>query len=76
MGGFHLSVDPLRIISPGSPDRRVLCHPGAGGSIGWADVGEGIALGICKNRMFFSPPQPPLMALGDAMYEAALTGRP
>jgi CubicO group peptidase (beta-lactamase class C family) len=75
MGGFHLSVDPLRIISPGPPDRRVLCHPGAGQSIGWADVGEGVALAICKNCMFFDPPEPPLMALGDAMYDAALASR-
>ncbi len=31
---------------------RALCHPGAGGSIGWADPDSGLAVAICHNRMF------------------------
>jgi CubicO group peptidase (beta-lactamase class C family) len=29
-----------------------LCHGGAGGSIGWADLDTGVAVSICHNRMF------------------------
>lgn len=31
---------------------RVLCHPGAGGSIGWANLDTGVAVAFCHNRMF------------------------
>ena len=60
VGGYYLHVDQQRIISPGPPDRRVLCHPGAGGSIGWADVDARVSIAICHNRMFVAPPEPPL----------------
>jgi hypothetical protein len=30
---------------------RVLSHPGAGGSIGWADVDSGLAVAFCHNQM-------------------------
>lgn len=30
----------------------VLCHSGAGGAIGWADLDERVAIAICHNRMF------------------------
>ena len=31
---------------------RALCHPGMGGSIGWADPDLKLAVAICHNRMF------------------------
>lgn len=31
---------------------RALCHPGMGGSIGWADLDSGVAVAFCHNRMF------------------------
>ena len=31
---------------------RALCHPGMGGSIGWADPDLGLAVAFCHNRMF------------------------
>jgi CubicO group peptidase (beta-lactamase class C family) len=31
---------------------RALCHPGQGGSIGWADPDEELAVAICHNRLF------------------------
>jgi len=73
-GGYYLHVNGphLGYISPGGPDRRVLCHPGSGGSVGWADVDARIAIAICHNRQFGEPPEPPLLSLGDAAYEAAL----
>jgi CubicO group peptidase (beta-lactamase class C family) len=30
---------------------RAICHPGAGNSIGWADVDTGLAVSVCHNRM-------------------------
>lgn len=31
---------------------RALCHPGMGGSIGWADPDTKVAVAFCHNRMF------------------------
>lgn len=31
---------------------RALCHPGMGGSIGWADPDSRLAVAFCHNRMF------------------------
>jgi CubicO group peptidase (beta-lactamase class C family) len=31
---------------------RALCHPGMGGSIGWADPDRKLAVAFCHNRMF------------------------
>ena len=73
MGGYALNVD--RLITPGGKGNRVLCHAGAGGSVGWADVDTGVSIAICHNRMFFAPPNRPLAPLGDALYEAALAAR-
>lgn len=36
----------------------ILCHPGAGGSIGWADLDTGIAGAVTHNRMMFGEPNP------------------
>jgi hypothetical protein len=30
----------------------ILCHPGAGGTIAWADFDRRLAVAICHNRMF------------------------
>jgi CubicO group peptidase (beta-lactamase class C family) len=32
--------------------KRALCHPGMGGSIGWADLDSKFAVAFCHNRMF------------------------
>jgi CubicO group peptidase (beta-lactamase class C family) len=40
------------------PNLRTLCHPGAGGSIGWADTDTRLAGAICHNRMFNGPEDP------------------
>jgi CubicO group peptidase (beta-lactamase class C family) len=31
---------------------RAICHPGQGGSIGWADPDNQLAVAICHNRLF------------------------
>lgn len=36
-------------------DRRLLGHPGTGGSIAWADPTHDVAVAICHNRMFNAP---------------------
>lgn len=76
MGGYRLDAAPQGIISPGAADRHVLCHPGAGGSIGWADLDARVSIAICHNRMFVAPREPPLAPLGDAVYAAAAGARP
>jgi CubicO group peptidase (beta-lactamase class C family) len=37
---------------------RILHHPGAGGSIAWAELDTGLAVAICHNRMHEGPPVP------------------
>jgi len=50
MGGFWLGGPQTPVCSAKSP--RALCHPGQGGSIGWADPDTGLAVAICHNRLF------------------------
>jgi CubicO group peptidase (beta-lactamase class C family) len=45
IGGYWLGGH--RVSSP-----RAIWHPGAGGSIGWADPDQQLAVAICHNRMF------------------------
>lgn len=50
LGGFWLGGDYTPVCSAGSP--RAICHPGQGGSIGWADPQNQLAVAICHNRLF------------------------
>ena len=55
--GFWLGGDvsdeyPYRLVGL---NPRTLCHPGAGGSIGWADPDANLAVAICHNRMTHAP---------------------
>ena len=56
----------------GRPDVRRSCHPGAGGSTGWADPGLGIGVAVLKNRMLPSvvASSGHLLTVRDAIYEA------
>jgi CubicO group peptidase (beta-lactamase class C family) len=72
IGGFHLGGE-----SPPAPpvigrNPHVISHPGAGGSIGWADPDARLAVGICHNRMFDAPTPEgnPLQPIGDAVRRA------
>jgi CubicO group peptidase (beta-lactamase class C family) len=47
LGGEAPPADPL--VATG---RRVLWHPGLGGSAGWADLDRGLGVVICHNRLF------------------------
>jgi CubicO group peptidase (beta-lactamase class C family) len=50
VGGFWLGGDYPPVCSVRR--RQSICHPGAGGSIGWADRELELAVAICHNRMF------------------------
>ncbi len=72
IGGFHLGGE-----SPPAPpvigrNPHIISHPGAGGSIGWADPDARLAVGICHNRMFDAPAPEgnPLQPIGDAVRNA------
>jgi CubicO group peptidase (beta-lactamase class C family) len=78
----RIGIGGLRVGGPSPPSepvvgesRSVLCHPGAGGSIGWADTETGLAVAICHNRMFSTadkdPAKNPFAQLGDAIREIA-----
>jgi CubicO group peptidase (beta-lactamase class C family) len=72
VGGFHLGGE-----SPPAPpvvgrNPHIICHPGAGGSIGWADPDARLAVAICHNRMFDAPTPEgnPFVPIGDAVRKA------
>ena len=50
IGGFWLGGPNPPVCSARNP--RAICHPGQGGSIGWADPDLNLAVAICHNRLF------------------------
>ncbi len=50
IGGFWLGGPYPPVCSARNP--RAICHPGQGGSIGWADPDLNLAVAICHNRLF------------------------
>jgi CubicO group peptidase (beta-lactamase class C family) len=74
LGGEYPPAEP--VVGAGS---TVLCSPGAGGSIAWADFESGLSVAICHNRMFDNNPplradSHPFIALGDAIRGLAGVG--
>jgi CubicO group peptidase (beta-lactamase class C family) len=67
IGGFWLGGPNTPVCSPKSS--RAICHPGQGGSIGWADPDTGLAVAICHNRLFnaSTPGEDPLLPIADAV---------
>ena len=51
---------------------RAIWHPGAGGSIGWADPDNQLAVAICHNRMFnaYAPEDDPILPITRAIAES------
>jgi CubicO group peptidase (beta-lactamase class C family) len=49
-----------------------VCHPGQGGSIGWADPETRLAVAICHNRLFnaSTPEEDPLLPIANAVRAA------
>ena len=59
-GGFWLAA-------PGVVGRgRILSHPGLGGSIGWADLDNHLAVAVCHNRHGLAYAEPLADAMGQA----------
>ncbi|MEA3134288.1 MAG: hypothetical protein QOG17_2134 [Gammaproteobacteria bacterium] len=50
LGGFWLGGNYPPVCS--AKNARAICHPGQGGSIGWADFDANLAVAICHNRLF------------------------
>jgi CubicO group peptidase (beta-lactamase class C family) len=67
IGGFWLGGAQTPVCSAKSP--RALCHPGQGGSIGWADPQTGLAVAICHNRLFnaSTPEEDPILPIANAI---------
>jgi CubicO group peptidase (beta-lactamase class C family) len=59
-GGFWLTADG--VVGRG----RILCHPGLGGSIGWADLDNRLAVAMCHNRHGLAYAKPLAEAIGQA----------
>jgi CubicO group peptidase (beta-lactamase class C family) len=70
VGGYWLGGPNTPVCSAASP--RALCHPGQGGSIGWADPDSRLAVAICHNRLFnaSSPAEDPILPIADAVRAA------
>ena len=51
---------------------RAIWHPGAGGSIGWADPDNQLAVAICHNRMFnaYVPEDDPILPITRAIADS------
>jgi CubicO group peptidase (beta-lactamase class C family) len=56
--GYFLSGGSYPSVAPMGAREGAFGHPGAGGSIGWADPEAGLAVAICKNRMRAAASQP------------------
>ena len=77
IGGFHLvasigdAAPPASMVAAGR-NPRTFGHPGAGGSIGWADPDAHLAVAITHNRMFraATPEENPFVPIGQAVRKA------
>jgi CubicO group peptidase (beta-lactamase class C family) len=68
--GYWLGGEPFNANTAViGPNPGAFGHPGAGGSIGWADPDAGLAVAITKNRMLApaTPGDNPLVAIADTI---------
>ena len=63
-------------VTPDGGLGHVLCHPGVGGVIGWADLDAGLAVAILHDRMFGAVQEHPFAAIGDAVRATAQIAAP
>ena len=70
IGGFWLGGAYTPVASAKHP--RALCHPGQGGSIGWADPKTKLAVAICHNKLFnaTSIENDPILPIANAVRDA------
>jgi CubicO group peptidase (beta-lactamase class C family) len=67
IGGFW--IEAPGVVAP-EYDGEVLCHPGVGGTVAWAELRSGLSVAICHDRMFATAPEHPFTAVADAVREA------
>ncbi len=60
IGGYWLAADG--VVGKG----RILCHPGLGASVGWADLDNRLSVAICHNRHGLAFAKPLATAMGQA----------
>lgn len=67
IGGYWFGGPNPPVCSVKSP--RAICHPGQGGSIGWADPDQQLAVAICHNRLYNaqSPADDPILPIANAL---------
>lgn len=70
IGGFWFGGEHPPVCSVKNP--RAICHPGQGGSIGWADPDNELAVAICHNRLFnpTTRQEDAILPIADALREA------
>lgn len=70
IGGFWFGGEYSPVGS--AKHARALCHPGQGGSIGWADPVDQLAVAICHNKMFnaSSLEEDPILPIANAVRQA------
>jgi CubicO group peptidase (beta-lactamase class C family) len=70
IGGYWFGGEHPPVCSAKSP--RALCHPGQGGSIGWADPDAQLAVAICHNRLFnpATREEDAILTIAEAVYAA------
>ncbi len=70
IGGYWLGGNYPPVCSVRNP--RAICHPGAGGSIGWADPDVNLAVAVCHNKMYDakSPKTDPILPIANALRQA------
>lgn len=70
IGGYWFGGEHPPVCSVKNP--RAICHPGQGGSIGWADPDTELAVAICHNRLFnpTTREEDAILPIADAVREA------
>jgi CubicO group peptidase (beta-lactamase class C family) len=66
VGGFWLEA-------PGVAEGVVICHPGAGGAVAWAEPDLGLAVAVCHDRMFGVVPEHPFGAIARGVRQVAVS---
>jgi CubicO group peptidase (beta-lactamase class C family) len=74
VGRGGLWLEAPGVTTPGTRE-RILCHPGAGGTIAWAELERGLSIAICHDRMFGVPQIHPFSAIADAVRDVAAQDR-
>ena len=70
LGG--LWIEAPGVVEPGRTG--ILAHPGAGSSVGWAELDRGLSVAICHDQMFATAaeyPDHPFSAIAEAVREMA-----